>query len=362
MSAQAGHATKAQFYDITTPTGVVHSPPANRAWTYSKPRFEELLADNLIYWPRGGNGKPRLKKFPTDDDGLVPMTVWLVDQVDGNPDGKRESIALFGEASVFDTPKPERLLERIIHIATSPGDLVMDFFGGSGTTAAVAHKMGRRWLTVELSQANADTFIIPRLTHVVTGQDEGGVTYRSERVAVEELPEGLTADEARQFNTYLTRVLKEEDGLDEATIRALRASTKTRECRTRRWDSGGGFTVAKMGPSMYEVDDESGEVFLSSAATNGTWSKAVAGQLKFTLTPDDPVFCGKRNRQRLAVIDGVADATVVRTVVEHLAEREKAVIVAKSVLPEAAELLQRLSTGSRIKKAPGDMFPNGTVK
>ncbi len=68
-----------------------------------------------------------------------------------------------------------------------------------------------------------------------------------------------------------------------------------------------------------------------------------------------------RNRQRLAVIDGVADENVVRTVVEHLGEKEKAVIVAKGVLPEAAELLQRLSSGSRIRKAPDDMFPKGTV-
>lgn len=143
--------------------------------------------------------------------------------------------------------------------------------------------------------------------------------------------------------------------------KALRDSAKTRDESTTLWEGGGGFTVAKMGPSMYEVDDEDGQVFLSSAATNGAWSKAIAGQLKFTLTTDDPVFCGARNRQRLAVIDGVADQNVVRTVVEHLGEKEKAVIVAKGVLPEAAQLLQELSPGSRVKKAPEDVFPKGTV-
>ena len=361
MSAQAGHATQSQFYEITTPTGVVHSPPPNRAWTYTKPRFEELLADDLIYWPRNGNGKPRLKKFPTEDDGLVPMTIWLTDEVGGNPDGKRESSALFGEDSVFDTPKPERLLERVIHIATSPGDLVMDFFGGSGTTAAVAHKMGRRWLTVELSRSNAHRFITPRLTAVTRGEEHGGITSTIERVAVEDLPEGMTAQEAQKFNSLLTKATKGMDTLDPATLKALRAATRTRDEKTVLWEGGGGFTVAKMGPSMYEVDDEDGSVYLSPEATNGAWSKAIAGQLKFTLTPDDPVFCGVRKRQRLAVIDGVADETVVRTVVEHLGEKEKAVIVAKGVLPEAGDLLQRLSPGSRIKKAPEDVFPKGTV-
>jgi adenine-specific DNA-methyltransferase len=108
--------------------------------------------------------------------------------------------------------------------------------------------------------------------------------------------------------------------------------------------------------------DDGGETYLSADATNGAWSKAVAGQLKFTLTPDDPVFCGIRNRQRLAVIDGVADMTVVRTVVENLGEKQKAVIVAKGVLPEAEALLAELSPGSRIRKAPGDLFGKTTVR
>lgn len=113
---------------------------------------------------------------------------------------------------------------------------------------------------------------------------------------------------------------------------------------------------------MYDVDDKDGEVFLSTAATNGAWSKAMAGQLGFRMTPDLFVFCGVRGRQRLMVVDGVADETVVRTAVEHLGEKERVVIVAKSVLPSAADLLAELSPGSRIKKAPTDFFPKGTVK
>ncbi|MGC4764574.1 site-specific DNA-methyltransferase [Micromonospora sp. DT46] len=362
MSVQAGRATASQFWNVRTPTGVVHPPPPNRAWTYTESRFQEFRKQGLIYWPRNGNGKPRLKKFSSKDDGLVPFTLWLSSDVDDNAGAKRESTALFGEECVFDTPKPERLLERIIHIATAPGDLVLDCFAGSGTTAAAAHKMGRRWLVVELQDRNVETFIKPRLTRVVEGTDSVGISVTTERVPVDELPDGMTPEEAQKFTTLLGRVAKSVEGLDEQTLRALRVATRTRDETTVRWKGGGGFTIARVGPSMYEVDDEDGEVYLSEAATNGAWSKAVAGQLRFKLAPDHPVFCGSRQRQRLAVIDGVVDETVVRTVVEHLGDKERAVIVAKAVLPQAQELLSRLSPGSRIKKAPDDLFPKATVK
>jgi len=399
-----------QMYSITTPTGVEHQPPANRCWGAVESEYQRLLSDGRIYFPKGGNGKPRVKQFASEAPGLVPQTIWPSVEVGENDEAKREIQSLFPGQSPFDTPKPERLLSRIVHIGSNPGDLVVDFFGGSGTTAAVAHKMGRRWLTVELAETNAHLFTVPRLRRVVEGQDPGGVTSSTTRVAVADLPDGVIPEDARKFTTLVGKFTDDRDlpinvvsetakfvrqavktdepplteeeskallallrkvqqGTEgEVTVdvmphvrKALRDSAKTRDESTTLWEGGGGFTVAKMGPSMYEVDDEDGQVFLSSAATNGAWSKAIAGQLKFTLTPDDPVFCGARNRQRLAVIDGVADQNVVRTVVEHLGEKEKAVIVAKGVLPEAAQLLQELSPGSRVKKAPEDVFPKGTV-
>lgn len=306
---------------------------------------------------RGGPGKKTY--IPTQ--GIPPRTWWPNSEVGSNRTAKTEVKAFTKGLAPFSTPKPEALIQRVISLGTARGDLVLDCFAGSGTTAAVAHKMGRRWVTVELSESNVGHFTGPRLKAVVNGEDPGGVTSKSERVPVDDLPEGITAQDAQSFNNLLNKVAKGLDGLDAATLKALRTATKTRDDKTVLWERGGGFTVAKMGPSMYEVDDEDGSVYLSPEATNGAWSKAIAGQLKFTLTPDDPVFCGVRKRQRLAVIDGVADETVVRTVVEHLGEKEKAVIVAKGVLPEAGDLLQRLSPGSRIKKAPEDMFPKGTV-
>ncbi|NLT07338.1 MAG: hypothetical protein GXY03_13665 [Solirubrobacterales bacterium] len=111
---------------------------------------------------------------------------------------------------------------------------------------------------------------------------------------------------------------------------------------------------------MYELDGD--ELALAPAATNGPWSQAVAGQLRFSLTPDHPVFCGVRRRQRLAVIDGVADDEVVATVAEHLGDGERCLIVAKAVLDGARERLADLSPGSRIRKAPDELFPRGTVR
>lgn len=398
---------------VTLPSGRQVRPPEGNFWRFSEGNLAAARAEGRVWFGRNGDSLPVIKRYLTEvQDGLVPRTWWTGSEVGTNQDAKRDHLRkMFPDATPFSTPKPEPLLERIIGIGSDPGDLVLDFFAGSGTTAAVAHKTGRRWILVELQEATAESFIVPRLRKVVDGSDQGGITTATQRVAVTELPDGVSPENAQKFTTMLgkfsdgktlpvnvfsetakvvrglgksddttltsdeTRALlsllkKASKGAEEFVevdvmprVRSqLRAAAKTRDETTVLWDGGGGFTVAKMGPSMYEVDDEDGSVFLSAVATNGAWSTSVAGQLKFMLTPDDPVFCGVRKRQRLAVVDGVADETVVRTVVEHLGETEKAVIVAKGVLPEAAELLQSLSSGSRIKKAPGDMFPNGTVK
>lgn len=349
-------------YVITGKSGQSYLPTPGTWWRIPEETFLAMDAEGRISWGASGDGRPLIKRYLSEVGDLVPRTIWHYREVGSTRHAKNEMKALYPDNEPFDTPKPERLLERILRISTQPGDTVLDFFSGSGTTAAVAHKLGRRWIGVELQEFTATTFIVPRLRKVIQGDDDGGITSQTERVAVADLPEGLPPEEAQKFNTYLSKIVKATDGLDPGTVKALRAATKTRDVETLLWEGGGGFTVAKMGPSMYEVDDGDGTVYLAAEATNGAWSKAVAGQLKFTLTPDDPVFCGVRQRQRLAVIDGVADETVVRTVVEHLGDKEKAVIVAKGVLPEAAELLQSLSPGSRIKKAPGDMFANGTVK
>lgn len=163
LTAQSGHGTASQFYTVVSPTGVEHDPPPGRCWTYTRQRFEQLVADGRVYWPRRGDGKPRLKRYQSEASGLAPFTIWSADEVGENASSKKALMAAFPDGPAFDTPKPEALLERIIHIATNPGDVVLDCFLGSGTTAAVAQRMGRKWLGVERSEEIVKTFVVPRL-------------------------------------------------------------------------------------------------------------------------------------------------------------------------------------------------------
>lgn len=162
-------------YAVTTPTGrVISGPPAGRYWTIAKEKFLELDADNRIWWGTSRNNQPRLKRFLTDvRDGVVPQTIWLNDEVGHTQEAKKEIVALF-QNEVFATPKPERLLQRVLQIATNENDLVLDSFLGSGTTAAVAHKMNRRYIGIEMGD-HAITHCVPRLQNVIDGE-QGGIS------------------------------------------------------------------------------------------------------------------------------------------------------------------------------------------
>jgi adenine-specific DNA-methyltransferase len=169
-----GPVVKEKLYEITTPSGRIVTPPNGRCWLFTKDRLEEMIADNRIYFGAKGDNAPRVKKFITEvKDGVTSMTLWLRDEVGDNQEAKRE-IKDFTDEEVFTTPKPERLMERVILLASNEGDLVLDSFLGSGTTAAVAHKMGRRWIGVELGE-HAKTHCVPRLKQVVDGE-QGGIS------------------------------------------------------------------------------------------------------------------------------------------------------------------------------------------
>ena len=166
-------------YEITTPSGRVLVPPKGRCWSTTREKFEELLADNRIYFGKDGNGMAQRKKFWNESENkMVPWTWWGYEDAGDNREANKEAKALSELANIdvkFDTPKPEKLLQQIIHLATNKGDLVLDSFAGSGTTGAVAHKMGRRWIMVELGD-HIHTHIIPRLHKVIDGTDQGGIS------------------------------------------------------------------------------------------------------------------------------------------------------------------------------------------
>jgi adenine-specific DNA-methyltransferase len=239
------------------------------------------------------------------DNGRVPETLWLAEDVGGSLRGKNQIRSLFPDSHAFATPKPEELLERVIHIGSNPGDIVLDCFGGSGTTSAVAHKMGRRWVTAEILPETVATFTAARLRLVVDGKDPGGIT-------------GAVG-----------------------------------------WAGGGGFRQVEVAPSMYEPTPLG--VMLADWATNGRFARAVAGQLGFEWQPKKHApFCGVRGRMRLAVFDGAVGIEEAREVVAALGERERVTVVAKVVLPAVEEFIAEHSKGSRVKKAPRDLLVGRT--
>jgi adenine-specific DNA-methyltransferase len=163
-----------QMYEITAPNGRVHVPPPGNCWKVIRSEYDKLIKDNRVYFGQNGQGVPRRKEFLSNAKGLVPWSWWPHEECGHTGEAKQEVNELFGADVSFGTPKPERLIQRILHIATNPDDLILDSFLGSGTTAAVAHKMGRRYIGIEMGE-HALTHCIPRLSKVVEGE-QGGIS------------------------------------------------------------------------------------------------------------------------------------------------------------------------------------------
>ncbi|SBV37652.1 Adenine specific dna methylase mod [uncultured Stenotrophomonas sp.] len=175
-NAKGGRYVESLFYAVKNPfTGEEVWPRKGRCWVYKKEEMEAMIEDRRFFWGKDGKASTPMRKLFKSEakPGMSSPTIW--DDVGLNQHAAREIELLFGEKASFETPKPEGLMRRIVHMATNPGDLVLDSFAGSGTTGAVAHKMGRRWIMVELGE-HIHTHIIPRLKKVIDGQDKGGVT------------------------------------------------------------------------------------------------------------------------------------------------------------------------------------------
>lgn len=234
MTAQEGHATREQFYEIVAPGGKVHRPPDGRCWGLSKATFEKLREEGRIWFGKDGNSQPNVIRYLSEVDGMVPWTWWPSEEVGHTDEAKKEIHALFGKIDAFDTPKPERLMYRILTIATNRDELVLDCFAGSGTTGAVAHKMGRRWIMVELGE-HCQTHIIPRLKKVIDGNDPGGIT------------------------------------------------------RAVSWKGGGGFRYYRLAPSLLEKD-KWGNWIINKTYNATMLAEAVCKLAGFVYAPSDSVY------------------------------------------------------------------------
>lgn len=172
-NVQDGHATNSQFYTLAAPNGRLHYPPKGRCWVYNKSKMEAEIDAKRVYFGRDGNAVPRLKKYLSEAKiGIAPSTLWMADEVGTTDSAKKHLMALLTKEAVFDTPKPEGLVQRILHIASNPGDLILDAYLGSGTTASVAMKMGRDFLGIEQGP-HITTHCVKRLRAVHEGEDGG---------------------------------------------------------------------------------------------------------------------------------------------------------------------------------------------
>jgi len=221
-------------YEVELPSGRKVKPSPGRHWAFPLKIFEEERTSGNIYFGKDGNAMPTRKVYLKDaKEGVIARTWWPYKEVGGNQDAKREILALFGDSG-FITPKPESLLHRILTIATNPDDIVLDSFAGSGTTGAVAHKMGRRWIMVELGE-HCHTHIIPRLKKVIGGEDPGGIT------------------------------------------------------KAVNWKGGGGFRYFRLAPSLLEKD-KWGNWVISKEFNAAMLAEAVCKLEGFVYTPSDAVY------------------------------------------------------------------------
>lgn len=325
----------------------------------------------LVYITRNGRGGFRRKTYLADMEDRAIEDLWFQTEVGSNDEAKNEIKALFPGGAPFSTPKPERLLERIIHISTDPGDIVLDCFAGSGTTAAVAQKMGRRWVTCELLESTFKSYMRPRLEMVVRDQDAGGITRtKGERVAADgaDLPDGVSADAAAEFTKVLNKLISGNDELKrDKTVKALKALAKTRRTKeVINWRGGGGFQVAHLSPACFDYDPKLGRVMLTPGATGDTLTRAVAANLGFRLLdPDDETdgdtfaalcFHGRRGNSFLYVYDGAASMGLVDWLVQRIRPGETIVLAVTSVADGIREHLRRSCKGSRVVVIPDDIF------
>lgn len=348
---------KARFV-VTLPSGREVQPPKGAYWRFSERSLAEAVEEGRVWFGRDGDSLPVIKRYLAEvQEGVVPRTWWPAKEVGSNQEAKRDHFRqMFPDLAPFATPKPERLLHRIISIATNEDDVVLDCFVGSGTTAAVAHKLKRRWIAVEWSSSTIEAYTLSRLKMVVAGEEPGGVTSLQELVSKnEDLPGTISPAQAKEASRVIN-VLKLNGLLPDVPAEAfteIKKALSTEVLKVPLWDGGGGFRVLDVAPSMFAVED--GDVFLSAWATGDSLAEAVAAQFGFDFDAQPP-FAGSRGAIRLAVIDGFVGIDAVKYLVSSLAADELIEIYATGIDPEAQMYLRESLPGSRLVKIPSALI------
>lgn len=285
------------YYSIVQPnTGEEVWPKRNRVWAMSKEVSEKNLRENRIWW--GVDGKksvPRLKNFFKEiQQGMMPTSLWKYTLAGHNQDARRETLKLFHEAP-FSTPKPEKLLSIVLQVATNPGDWIVDSFLGSGTTTAVAHKMNRKYIGIEMGD-HAYTHVQTRLKKVVDGND------------------GLKLSEALG------------------------------------WNGGGGFKFYELAPSFISID-EFGNPVIDAYYDNTKLIRAMCKLTNYTFAPNPTEYWKQGQGQgnnSIYVTTQMLSVAMVQQISSHLGSNESLLICPKKFEPGCEKVDNRIS----IKKIP----------
>jgi len=289
-------------YPITTPSGRIVKPPQGRCWVVSKHKLESLIADNRVWFGKNGNNVPSLKKFLTEvKEGTVAKTIWFRNEVGDNQEAKQE-VKKFNSDDVFSTPKPERLLQRIITLASNEGDLVLDSFAGSGTTGAVAHKMKRKWIMVEIGN-HAETHIIPRMKQVIKNKDEGGITKLVD------------------------------------------------------WQGGGGFKYFELGESLFVKDKDLRLTVINPKMYNGALIRAILKVEGFKLVNPDNGLHGKSGTTVSHVTEQYVSQEYIDTLLNEIGDQAKFVVIYAKTISSNVKLPDNVE----IKRIPDILLKKFTV-
>ncbi len=368
------------WYPLAAPDGTevwpIHDDGREACWSLSEQAVEQFNDENRLIWKRRAdplNGGEKWVPYTREYAPMLPERPWqtIWSDLPTTRQAKAHITSLFPGATAFDTPKPEQLLERIINMASSPGEVVLDVFGGSGTTAAVAHKLGRRWVTAELLDTVFEGFTRPRLVKVISGHDGGGISSTSARESLNGLDAfGISAAEASAFQRVLKKLRAIESlGLETGAghteaLDSLRRVTDTKTVDTTVWEGGGGFRELVVDSAVFQVSELAGMTIMSvvPGSSYEQLARSVAAQLGYRLADslEGPIV-GALGKSRLAVIDGTVDAKAVAGVLSQVDEQETVVIAATTVADDARAALRSESKGSRIISIPNDLFPKGGV-
>ena len=282
------------IYDIIAPNGNVISAPFN-GWRWSKETLEEKIATGEIRFNENYTAIKR-RTYLLEQDGLPPSSLWSSLLETGHTrQAKYEQKSLYPEMTKnewFSTPKPERLIEKILKIATNPDDIVLDSFLGSGTTAAVAHKMGRRYIGIEMGE-HAYSHCKTRLDKVIDGNDQSGISVSKEEFILENehIREiGLDINEVKIFNKVLAILGKELNELPKEVIKSLKKLIKVKKVKGDLvWQGGGGYRFYELAPTLIQKDDFDEEI-INPAYDANMLASAVALHEGFIYQPDEEQF------------------------------------------------------------------------